>query len=545
MPTYVFKDVVTAYATLSAGINDTVTTVPLTAGSGTNLPAPTGGDLGAARIDNEGITFTGNDGTTLTGVTRGAFAGPAAIHGAGRQVKNVIPADFLNSVGSGGGGGVLVSHDHTGPADGGVLSRDQHDDYLEITGIADPSGGGVSPLPATGKKWVYQDSATGVLTSIDEFGDITSLDDTILHSFSGAKHARFVQSLSANTTLGPGVDVAVVDASGGAVVITLHALSSEREGQTVLVKKVDSSVNTVTVQRGSTDTIEGATSLSLTAQHSSALLVATTVTGQWRIAALRPSTGGTVTSVALTVPTGFAVSGSPVTSSGTLAVTENTQSANTVKAGPTSGGAATPGYRALVPADYPAFVASGGSHAAGAVPDPGSSAGSTRFLREDATWQVPAGGGGTGTTAVLLDYALASDLAAPLTLTSGTWTDIIGNQSFTVGATTSNVEVDVSGYMAVVGTDGSQRQCALRLVIDSAGTPVNKMLSGQTGMTNSPGYAVNPLAGAGTVSLGSLSAAAHTVKLQGYSNGANASLYCRPATFPNGENFQLRVFERK
>lgn len=44
----------------------------------------------------------------------------------------------------------------------------------------------------------------------------------------------------------------------------------------------------------------------------------------------------------------------------------------------------------LVGTDIPAFVASGSSHAAGAVPDPGSSAGTTKFLREDATWQVPA-----------------------------------------------------------------------------------------------------------------------------------------------------------
>ncbi|PYS92486.1 MAG: hypothetical protein DMF62_00325 [Acidobacteria bacterium] len=41
------------------------------------------------------------------------------------------------------------------------------------------------------------------------------------------------------------------------------------------------------------------------------------------------------------------------------------------------------------------FVASGGSHAHGLVPDPGSSAGTTKFLREDATWAAPAGGGGS------------------------------------------------------------------------------------------------------------------------------------------------------
>jgi hypothetical protein len=40
--------------------------------------------------------------------------------------------------------------------------------------------------------------------------------------------------------------------------------------------------------------------------------------------------------------------------------------------------------------------ASGASHASGIVPDPGATAGSTKYLREDATWATPAGGGGGG-----------------------------------------------------------------------------------------------------------------------------------------------------
>jgi len=110
-------------------------------------------------------------------------------------------------------------------------------------------------------------------------------------------------------------------------------------------------------------------------------------------------TTGTVSSVGLTMPGIFTVSGSPVTSSGTIAVTLNTESANTALMGPASGAAATPAFRLLVPADYPAFVASGASHAAGAVPDPGSTAGTTHFLREDATWQLlPTGAGSPLTT---------------------------------------------------------------------------------------------------------------------------------------------------
>jgi trimeric autotransporter adhesin len=51
---------------------------------------------------------------------------------------------------------------------------------------------------------------------------------------------------------------------------------------------------------------------------------------------------------------------------------------------------------AVSAAQLPLFGASGGSHARGAVPDPGATAGTTHYLREDGTWAVPAGTGGSG-----------------------------------------------------------------------------------------------------------------------------------------------------
>lgn len=65
---------------------------------------------------------------------------------------------------------------------------------------------------------------------------------------------------------------------------------------------------------------------------------------------------GSVTSVALsdgsTSPL-YSVSGSPITTSGTLSFTLSTQSPNLVLAGPSSGAAAQPTMRALVAADIP------------------------------------------------------------------------------------------------------------------------------------------------------------------------------------------------
>lgn len=67
---------------------------------------------------------------------------------------------------------------------------------------------------------------------------------------------------------------------------------------------------------------------------------------------------GTVTSVALSLPSIFNVSGSPVTSSGTLTGTLANQNANTVFAGPSTGSATTPGFRSLVANDIPSLTAS-------------------------------------------------------------------------------------------------------------------------------------------------------------------------------------------
>lgn len=60
-----------------------------------------------------------------------------------------------------------------------------------------------------------------------------------------------------------------------------------------------------------------------------------------------------VTSVGMTVPAPFQVSGSPITDSGTLAVTVADQAANTFYAGPGSGADAGPAFRALTIDDLP------------------------------------------------------------------------------------------------------------------------------------------------------------------------------------------------
>jgi len=79
------------------------------------------------------------------------------------------------------------------------------------------------------------------------------------------------------------------------------------------------------------------------------------VSTRWRAVASPAAAGvgtGTVTSVTLTLPTSvFDLSGCTITTSGTCAITFDNQSANTFFAGPASGSAATPAFRAPVGSD--------------------------------------------------------------------------------------------------------------------------------------------------------------------------------------------------
>ncbi len=104
---------------------------------------------------------------------------------------------------------------------------------------------------------------------------------------------------------------------------------------------------------------------------------------------------GTVTSVALSLPSIFNVSGSPVTSSGTLTGTLATQTANRIFAGPGSGGAAAPTFRTLVADDYVTMIGdSGAGGTKGAVPAPAAGdAAANKFLKADGTWSAVTAGG--------------------------------------------------------------------------------------------------------------------------------------------------------
>ncbi len=120
------------------------------------------------------------------------------------------------------------------------------------------------------------------------------------------------------------------------------------------------------------------------------------------------SGAGTVSSVALTAPAILTVSGSPITTSGTLAMTLATQTANTIWAGPTAAGPTAPTFRALVTADLPLTGIGAGTYTKLTVTTGGvATAGSTQItLTTDVTGTLPRANGGTGVAVAADDTVL-------------------------------------------------------------------------------------------------------------------------------------------
>jgi hypothetical protein len=158
---------------------------------------------------------------------------------------------------------------------------------------------------------------------------------------------------------------------------------------------------------------------------------------------------GTVTSVGLSLPGIFAVSGSPVTSAGVLSATLAPQNQKTFFAGPVSGSAA-PVFRTIIPSDLPdisaTYLTTGSAastyltqNAASSTYQPKASilsalsalANSSGWLHNDGagtlSWTTPGGGSGTVTSVGLSLPAMFTVSGSPVT-SSGTLTAVLATQ---------------------------------------------------------------------------------------------------------------------
>jgi hypothetical protein len=251
-----------------------------------------------------------------------------------------------------------------------------------------------------------------------------------------------------------------------------------------------------------------------------------------------PLTAGTgVTSIVWSLPSYMVASPTTLSAAGTQTFSFSAQALGLVFAGPCSGSNAAPTFRGLCAADIPAlsylpsstiipstlnssahifinsynaisgifgtaqpaftdltgialpaqmtlFGASGGSHSSGAAADPGASAGTTRYLREDNTWQVPPGGGGTTTNPLTLNNS-GSGASSGTTFNGSSAVTLSYN---TLGAAAAGVNSNITSLTGLT-TPLSVAQGG----IGAATAAANSVFGNFTGSSATPGFSISPV----------------------------------------------------
>jgi hypothetical protein len=131
----------------------------------------------------------------------------------------------------------------------------------------------------------------------------------------------------------------------------------------------------------------------------------------------------------------------------------------------------------------PVFVGSGAGHAIGLVPDPGASAGITRFVCEDGTFRIPPGTGGAAFNQTIQQAGVSKPQEAKINfLVPFVATDNPGNGSTDISLSSSTVQVDLTGQNSNIGPT----------TIATPGANGYYRISGWVVSTNTPTGAVIP-----------------------------------------------------
>ena len=191
---------------------------------------------------------------------------------------------------------------------------------------------------------------------------------------------------------------------------------------------------------------------------------------------------GTVTSVGFSAPSIFTVTNQPVVGSGTITLTLASEAQNSVLAGPSSGGAGTPTFRALVAGDIPSTLNSTVVSAATApyveITDGthncylGSATGATNFFTDAVAGDFNVRGGGTtlrlgvggGASTVQITSSGASVNSQAILTDQGAWSTFTPSVACQTGTITS---ATTSGrYLQ----RGKVVHCQVSVAITNAGT---------------------------------------------------------------------------
>lgn len=431
-----------ALGTPASGVltNCTGTAAGLTAGNVTtnaNLTGPitsTGNATSIASQTGTGTTFAMSVSPALTGTP----TAPTAT--AGTNTTQLATTAFVTTAVAGVGSGFLLAANNLSDVASVITSRSNLGLGTAATRNTGTSGGTV-PLLDGSNFW----------SSLQAFG---ASGYSILSSASGALIVVTNGSYTGSRTL-------TLTGPDSNYNLTLTGSSASLTGTNSGDTTVTGTANRITVTGGggATPTVDVHASY---AGQSSITTLGTVTTGTWSATAIAETKGGTnQTSYTL----GDVLYASAANTLSKLAGNTTSTKKYLQQTG-TGTVSAAPAWGPIAAADVPVFVAAGGSHAVGAVPDPGATAHTNQpyYLGDDSTFHRP--------------YGLI--LGTPnFTSTSETTTSTSAADLTTVQSVTFSVDETSNVWVSVGATHSNNTATAinrLHVTVDGSATTVSQFV---------------------------------------------------------------------
>jgi len=338
----------------------------------------------------------------------------------------------------------------TGTVDGTNYSAKEHAQGTQTRGLA---GGGSSKDWATYTGGTVDNTDYSAKYHAQQAATSAAAASAALAS---GLYERIIDLTSANSPYVPLIadegTLYRIDTTSGAVVINLSALSTYNQNVKFAFVKVNSSANNVTINRGGTNTINGANSITLSTQYETHALIGELSSGAWLDVV--QSTG---------IADGAVTTAKIADNNVTLAKLA-TQAANTVLANATAGSA------------VPTAVALGTQQVLGRLAsnivaiDLGTAAQyrantADKILVTDKVWSAAAGVALTDAATVALD--LSTGLNFTLTLTTSR---ILGNPSNVKDGQRGSIVITQPGGGSAVLTFGANWKNTSGIVLSTTGS---------------------------------------------------------------------------
>lgn len=368
----------TGTLTLLAGSNITITP-----GSGSLTIASTASGSGTVTSVSV-VTANGISGTVATATTTPAITltlgaiTPSSVNASGTVLGSNLSGTNTGDLTIGTANGLSLSAQvlslslSSGSTVGALSSADWNTfngkqvagSYITaLTGDAAASGPGSAALTlatVNGNVGSFGDSSHTSSFTVNAKGLITAASNTSIQ-IAEAQVINLVSDLAGKQPTGNYITALTgdVSASGpGSSIATISNLSrSKLASGTAFRILANDSFGVMSEAPALTDgqLLIGSSGAASVAANLTAGSGVTITPGAGSISISATGLGGTVTSVALTAPSILSIAGSPITTSGTLALTLANQSSNTVFASPSNGSSGSPLFRSLVSADIPSL----------------------------------------------------------------------------------------------------------------------------------------------------------------------------------------------